>query len=597
MKAEEVTAGRLFAGDQQLLIPLWQRRYSWDSTDWKALWRDLLRLESGDAKSHFVGSVVLHSLKWSGLPSEARRYWVVDGQQRITTLTILVCAIRDRIARLMLDDDSRKESSTLYSSQLLINTNLKPEHRFRLVLQEADRGMLQSLIDGTPLSAAGSLVGGAYEFFSAKLAERNQEESEALLTHILLDLNAVWVTLEEQDNAHRVFQTLNAGGKPLRQADLVRNYFFLLLGARGDQFYADRWRILESDLSARELEEFFVAWSVSQGHNGAKGSLFSYFQRDLAQKEELVDAVDEYGQDLVDTARLFRWIRQPEDVPIPEVKQVLTDLRNWGTLPFEGLMIWLFRAHRAERLNDAELRSSLEIILSFVARRMLAGYEPNVHKSIATAITSKLWAAEELDGAQIPLHLRMLLSQGSDVQTWPNDELVLERITSNPLYTGSRSRWVFLILETINRGMFTYANHVPATLDRESFTIEHVMPQTLTPVWEEDLQSWGVASPSRLHATRLHVLGNLTLSPINSQLSNKPFADKVKMLADDWLRLNTDLIQSATWTEARINERSRTLAQAALATFIPPAADVSAGDAEIALIDELLEEDSDSDES
>lgn len=570
MKAEEVTAGRLFGSDQQLLIPLWQRRYSWDKVDWAELWQDLERLESGEAPSHFIGSVVLHALKWSGLPSEARRYWVVDGQQRITTLTILVCAIRDRLARLETDATTRAETMASYTSQLLRNTNLKADHQARLVLQDVDRGKLGPILDGDGADASGSLVERAYSFFAQELSTKTKQETEKLLTHVLVDLNAVWVTLEESDNAHRVFQTLNAGGKPLRQADLVRNYFFLLLGENGDEFYKKQWKNLETDLSTRELEDYFVAWSVSQGHTGAKDSLFRYFQKDLSQNESDVEAIESYGASLVDCSRLFSWIRTPKDMPIKPAKKVLGDLRNWGTLPVEGLLLFLLRRNHEGALDDKSLADGFEVVLSFLARRMLAGYEPQLHKSISTGTTLKLRQRSDLRDADLVAYLRLVLSSGEDVRTWPSDELIRERIVSNPLYTPSRSAWVFSILERINRMLFDYTKHAPPTLDRTQFTVEHVMPQTLSPEWEADLQEWGTDSPSKLHATRVHVLGNLTLSPINSELSNKPFVEKVEMLKDDWLRLNQDLVQASTWTESSINERSRALAKLAQRAFVPP---------------------------
>lgn len=570
MHAEEVTASQLFASDQQLLIPLWQRRYSWSLSHWRELWRDLSRLRSGEAPSHFVGSVVLHALKWSGLPSEARRYWVVDGQQRVTTLTVLVCAIRDRLARLEPDNQARTKTMESYTSQLLLNTTLKAVHQQRLVLQDIDRGSLEPIIDGGGVESPGTLVEKAYDYFAGQLASMDKADTEKLLTNVLVDLNAVWVTLEETDNAHRVFQTLNAGGKPLRQVDLVRNYFFLLLGEQGDDFYKDHWRTLESDLSAHELDDYFVAWSVSQGHTGGKDSLFTYFQADLTGNENNIGAIIDYGTGLVEASRLFGWIRKPEDMPLEVARGSLIDLRNWGTRPVEGLLLHLLRRHTSGQLGEEHLTNAFEVVLSFLSRRMLAGYEPQLHKSITVSTTSKLRKRPELENADLVAYLRAILSQGGDVRTWPSDELVMERITSNPLYTRPRRAWVFSILERINRMLFEYQKHAPPALDRTKFTIEHVMPQTLSQKWEQDLVDWGVDSPSRLHATRVHVLGNLTLTPINPELSNKTFSEKVPMLKDDWLRLNNKLVEASTWTEAHIDERSRSLVKLALQAIVPP---------------------------
>src|SRR5690349_12497564 len=125
MKAEEVPAGRLFDSGQQLLVPIWQRRYTWDRQEWIELWRDLDHLRSSPNASHFIGSIVLKALPWRGLPSEAKRYWIVDGQQRAITLTLLATAVRDRLARLSGSDEERVAVSRAYTDQLFRNPSLK----------------------------------------------------------------------------------------------------------------------------------------------------------------------------------------------------------------------------------------------------------------------------------------------------------------------------------------------------------------------------------------------------------------------------------------------------------------------------------------
>lgn len=566
--AQEIQAGTLFQGaSQQFRIPLWQRRYSWDGTDWAALWRDLMRVVDGEAQNHFVGSVVLQVLPFSGSPSHAKQYWVVDGQQRITTLTIVVCAIRDRLVELASADQKGSVRDNL-TAQLLMNPNLAEGHRERLVLQETDQAALSDLIAGN--KTGDSKLGRAYEYFEKCLETLDEERSNLLLSKILVALSAVWVTLEQDDNAHRVFQTLNAGGKPLRQADLVRNYFFLLLNTEGDAFYRNRWSQLETALTPQQLENYFVAWSISHGHTGAKDGLFGYFQKDLVDAEENIAAVLNYGNELVDSSKLYSWIINPDVAPLRAAKKSLSDLAHWGTLPAEGLLLYLLRQNASGVLQEIDLKNAFEMVNSFFARRLLAGFEPNLHKSILVGTTKRLLQRTDLAGSAVVDYLRYLLSEGEDVRTWPTDEMVAERVTSTPLYTTARAKWVFAILERINTGMFAHEKHVPPALPYDKYSVEHVMPQTLTHAWESDLEAWGVQSPARLHQARLHVLGNLSLTPINSELSNKSFNEKRTMLADDWLKLNADVASSRTWTESRIDERSRSMALIASGMYIAP---------------------------
>lgn len=586
VKAEEISAGRLFGSDQQLLIPLWQRHYSWEQPQWAELWSDLLRVQEEGPASHFLGSVVLNALPWAGLPSEARRFWVVDGQQRVTTLTLLVCAIRDRLAQLSDSEEQRAEVQRSYTSQLLQNLNLQTTHRDRLVLQEKDAALLGPIVNGTWNGGTSSLIEKGYAYFRSQLHDAGNERLVELLSIVLVKMTAVWVTLEDGDNAHRVFQTLNAGGKKLNQSDLVRNYFFLLLGQLGNDFYSAHWRHLEGDFSSRELEEFLVAWTVSQGYTGGKDSLFSYFHKDLMQHESEPGAVLAYGMLMADAARLFRWIRQPGDATLgPATQRALVDLRKWSTLPAEGLLLWLLRRNQQGKLAAKHLAQALESVLSFMARRQVAGFQPNLHKPIFVATTRKLRSADHLVDKDTADYLRYLLSQGEDVRTWPSDETIKAVARTTPIYSTSRSAWTFSILERVNREMFENEKHAPPSLDRSKYSVEHVMPQKLTGRWVDDLLGWGVNNPNQLHESHLHVLGNLTLTPINSELSNLPFDAKREQLSDDWLRLNSEIASASTWTEHRINERSTVLAQKVCQAYLSPftQAELSAAQARFAV--------------
>jgi len=575
MHAAEINVEELFKSDNQLLVPLWQRRYAWREAQWRELWRDLLRVkmatEEGGPANHFVGSVVLHAQEGTGLPSEAHRYLIVDGQQRITTLTVVICAIRDHIARLAIDDAERNRIRELYTSRYLRNTNLAPDFKERLVLQEPDRAALAILIEGGELSAT-SLVGEAYRYFSAALAEMSSDEALALLTHISKRMSAVWVVLEPGDNAHRVFQTLNSGGKQLDQSDLVRNYFFLLLGEKGDAFYEAHWKNLEADVPTNKLQSYLAAWTISQGHVGSKGSLFAYFQSDLNPSEYTAEAVFEYGVKFVEASRLYRKLLVPTEFSAAsaETKGSLRSLARWGTDPAEGLLLYLLRRLEGGAISDALFGEACEIVLSYLARRFLAGYAPNRHRSIFVRITQRLLAREDLIGEDLVNYLRALLSDLDGENVWPSNAFLAERVHGTPVYTEARRKWVFIVLERLNRTYFHYAANAPEWIDDASYTVEHILPQRPAAAWAADLASWGHPSVSELIETHVHVLGNLTLSATNPQLSNKRFVEKQAIYADDTLKLNDSLLSLARWAGEEIDARGIELATRAADAFIRP---------------------------
>lgn len=567
MKAEEVKVGRLFDSGQQLLVPIWQRRYTWDRLDWSELWKDLQHLRTTPSTTHFIGSIVLNALPWRGLPSEAKRYWIVDGQQRAITLTVLTAAIRDRLARLAGSDADRVAVSRAYTDQLFRNASLKEDHQERLVLQALDASRLGPIVHNPIHDHSDAPIDRAYEFFAEELEYLGAAELEELLSILLVRLMAVWVVLDEEDNAHRVFQTLNAGGKPLKQADLVRNYFFLLLGDMGDEFYNAHWQLLEADLPARELEDYFVAWTITQGHTGAKGSLFRYFQKDLSEAEEDAGAVLDYGRQLTSTARQFQWIRRPEASPLAAAKLKLQELRSWGTAPAEGLVLLLLRRFSDGKMSDPELAEGLEFILSFMARRMLAGLEPQLHKDIFVRAAHRVRARSDFEGQDLVEFLRYTLSRGADVRLWPASDLVIERATSNSLYTSPRSHWVKSILLRMARAVSSAPEETSSEAD---LAVDHVMPSALTPEWAEDIVRWGVEHPSGLHQLRVEVLGNLTLVPSDVTLNGMSFDEQKVVLANSGITMNRKIGSSESWTGVEIDARSSELASLACRIYANP---------------------------
>lgn len=569
MQAQETKAAELFASGKQMRVPVWQRRYSWEREQWEALWEDLSRLQREPGLTHFIGSVVVRVIEHpdSGMPDIADQFELVDGQQRVTTLTLLRTAIRDRLVMLQGADQL-----AVLTRQMLINDEKRLEHKPRLVLQRLDDPALSAIVNGAKRPEG--LVSQAHLYFTRQLAKLEEKQLLALETTIQNRLRVVWVKLEAADNAHRVFQTINAGGRPLRQADLVRNYFFLLLKSEGERFYTEHWCKLEDELDANEIERYLMAWTMTKGHDGTKDQLFNYFERDLAPAESDTGKVWNYGSRLVEDAALFRRILGPKREPDARVTEILATapkkdadakvsealdwLRGWGTQPTEGLLLKILWLHKEGLLDANSASICLELVYSFLARRFVAGSAPNLLKSILRQVCHRIGRNETARNEGIVEFLKVLLSRGSELKRWPTDQEVIDQSGVGVLYTKARSAWAKSVLARINHASFKSRKHIPQDLDQ--CTVEHVMPQELTSDWRSDLSAWGVRDPSDLHARKLHVLGNLTLTLINSELSNKRLAAKLELLEDDALRINKRLKTVTSWTEASIVERSRELA-------------------------------------
>ena len=564
MKAQETKASRLFTAGHQLTVPVWQRPYSWKEPQWTELWQDIVRLrEQKDAKlTHFLGSVVVRTEPWDGLPSHAQRFAVVDGQQRLATLTVLLIAIRD-----LLGDQTSQDKRDELTRQLFENADKDPGHKARLVMQECDEPSLRALVEGKP--APKSTITDCHRFFTKILRPETSERLLDLVSLIQTRLDLVWISLEESDNAHRVFQTINAGGKPLRQTDLVRNFFFLLLAGRGDQFHQQHWRKLEQMFDDKALEQYFSAWAIAQGHSGANDKLFTYFNEDLSKHVGGGD-VWSYGERLVCEAANFAVILGASPDQNAGVERELQWLRNWRTKPAEGLIFLLFRLREQGRLNHRNLEACLAMIYSFFARRFVAGFEPNLHRSILVQVAHRFRDNETSKNEQLVLLLRVLLSKGSELKKWPSDEYVIDQAVTTPLYTTARSHWVAGVLGRINESMIGNQKLAPKPDDYGDYQVEHIMPQTLTADWQSDLREWGVSNPAEFSQKKLHVLGNLTLSVINPELSNHRLEAKVRMIQNDSLKLNAKLKSADEWAEGAVDSRTRVMAKELVKVLVSP---------------------------
>lgn len=256
MRAHEVDVMTLIQGTKQFLVPLYQRPYSWGDDQLGQLWTDILaeadRVRDSEAGSgHFVGSVVLApSPHAHSAGSNLSQWLVVDGQQRLTTLMVLLAAIRDHVQ----DDDP--ETAGRIDVEYLINQFQQGDARLRLLPTQADRDPFRACILRLPGADVAGGIGDAYRRFRANLVAFDDPEDPndvARVEQVVRQrLRLVEITAELGDNVHRIFQSLNNTGLKLSQADLLRNHLFMLLPTRAEQVYEDVWlpmqRALKADL-------------------------------------------------------------------------------------------------------------------------------------------------------------------------------------------------------------------------------------------------------------------------------------------------------------------------------------------------------------
>lgn len=267
MEASPAKVIQYFNGEKQNLIPLFQRPYSWKQNNWQTLWDDIMvQYDLDNTSSHFMGAIV--SVPARSVPVGVSKFLIINGQQRLTTISLLLCALRDSV-----DENSAARVQEVY----LINKFREPEDTLKFTPTQADRENYTSIVMRKPLGPDASLLTKAYQFFKDKLSNGIDPNGEKVQPSKVLatlehTLQVVMINLGEADDPYLIFESLNFKGEPLTQADLVRNYILMQFrhsisdGGEQKRIFTDYWRPLENQMGS-QLTEFLRYYAMRHGDN------------------------------------------------------------------------------------------------------------------------------------------------------------------------------------------------------------------------------------------------------------------------------------------------------------------------------------------
>ncbi|MFF4867351.1 DUF262 domain-containing protein [Streptomyces sp. NPDC001231] len=566
MQAKETLFADLVQGRaQQFQVPLYQRTYSWTEKQLGQLWSDILEqaelLGSEEkASTHFLGSVVLAPSPQN--EATFPRWLVVDGQQRLTTLSLALAAVRDHIA------DAEPDEAERIDEEYLINKRKSGNDHFRLLPTQADRPQFAAHVRGPRAEqTVGGSVATAYAFFRRKLVEAADpaapQDVFRIEQAITSRLTLVAVTAERGDNVHRIFESLNNTGLKLSQADLLRNYLFMRLPTRGEHVYETYWLPLQDSLSNDELEQLMWLQLVLDGDDRVRRQdLYAAQQQRFERGEVSEEEIEAYIKELHRRGALFRRLLHPEEEPDTAVRAHLHRLDTWQAQVTYPALILLFDQRERGELDSADTARAMSYIESFLVRRMICRVPTNNLNRIFQAVPGQL----PLD-MPVADGLHQLLSANN--RFWPDDEELREKIRTAPFYQYGRWHQRKMVLQRLEE---SYEHPEPVDFAAAQLTIEHVMPQSPGNEWIRML-SEDVAdgeSAEDLHSRLQHTLGNLTLTAVNSELSNHPFERKQDLLQGSHLEMNRRIAATERWGAKEIRARADELADRAIALWPAP---------------------------
>ena len=543
MRADYATPKGLFSNDRQYLVPLFQRSYAWGLKEWKTLWQDVRLLpDLDDSRQHYIGAVVMYPT--AATPTGVNKYAIIDGQQRLTTLFIVLVALRD-VARQL---GHAHLADRLTDNHLLNKYAALPE-RHKLLPNQTDRLGLRQLTDAAPgVEVQPGRVAEAYEFFRGKIVEwvAGQAARADDLARLVLDrLSLVSITLDDNDDPYVVFESLNAKGLRLTAADLIRNYLFMrILPDEQEQLSQQYWQPMQEQLGER-LTQFVWHYLMRHGGNVPKSDVYFSFKKSTEHRP-----VPEILQELSRYAPTYARLLDPaRETDRPAVQAALRRLHRTGLTVAYPLILRLYDKVRHGQAPETMLLDVLVLLENYSLRGFMAQRGTGGSNKSMQTLAARTNALDGQPAALLDDVRRYLATQN-----YPSDKEVWDALLHKPLYhhAGERNVRTKLVLETLETDLNP---NEPVVAD--GLTIEHIMPQTLTAAWHADLGPESV----RDHQTLLHTLGNLTLTGYNAELSNAPFAAKRTGFAGSNLSLNAELAAESVWDGAAIRRRGARLAE------------------------------------
>lgn len=567
MKAIEANLLKFLKKSSQFVIPIYQRHYAWTQAQCQQLWADVLRAGRSEAvHTHFLGSVVYIERGLSNV-MQSQALLVIDGQQRLTTTTLLLAALANHFEIQGIPELLEAFSAKKLRNYYLLNPDEEGERHFKLILSDTDKDTLLAILQNTPLPAeASTRIVQNYALFQAWIATTAGQGELAAICQGLAKLVIVDVSLDRgQDNPQLIFESMNSTGLDLNQADLIRNY--LLMGLEPHlqrELYTRYWRPMERAFGQAAYVQHFDAFmrhylttktgdipNVREVH-----AAFKTFARSFAGDiRALVADIHTYAMGYAAMA-----LGQEKH---PELRQAFHDVRELKVDVAYPFLLEVYHGHQQGEWTAEAVLEIVRLVESYVFRRAICGIPTNsLNQTFANFGRSlhKNRCVESVKAAFLLLRA---------YRRFPVDEEFQRDLKVRDLYHfRSRSYWL--------RRLENHGRKERVAV--EDYTVEHILPQNdhLSPEWQAELgDDW-----QRVQRTWLHTLGNLTLTGYNSEYSDRPFAYKRDGatspdgypigLAHSPLKLNRGLGQVVRWDEVAIQARAEHLAREALKVWPAP---------------------------
>lgn len=577
MKGEDKKLVRFFEGsDKRFIIPLYQRNYDWEIKHCRHLFSDLVKLHEEQRRSHFFGSIV--TCRANDVNDD---YLVIDGQQRITTISLLLIAMVNAAKAGDLSFDDERKIEKIYNTYI-IDEYQDNERKVRLKPIKSDMKSFDALIYDEPEKyVRESNVTRNYEFFYNELKSCNlklEDIFESIKKLVVIDIR-----LERDDDAQLIFESLNSTGLDLSEADKIRNFLLMSMTTEEqERCYEKYWNKIEVytgyDPTMFVRDYLTVRTKTIPNIENLYFDFKLFIERTGQSREEVMADMTEYAKywDIFSN-------QKAEDTKLNIKFRQLNTIES--TVGMAYYMAFLKYAYD-NQFTPKEIFDVFDLIEAYWARRIMCNYPTNaMNKAFATMHQDVLRLRDEQEAKCIEPSsyidiLKYVLLKRQGTGTFPSDIEVTEEFKKRQIYRIPQPYRNFLFerMENCDNVEGKWENIVPHIKDG-SYTIEHIMPQTLTAAWRQQLGD----DYERIHEEYLHTFANLTLTGYNSSYSNRPFEEKKKGydykgkhvygFDESHFSLSNYIKTVDQWTEKELLERQKILLNRFLLLWPMPATD------------------------
>lgn len=517
-------------GKKTFNIPVYQRNYDWKEEQCRKLFEDIQNIVKSDYEiEHFLGTVVFVSSKSE---MNFNEYVLIDGQQRITSIMLLLKVLHEKIT----DENDKEEIWEEY----LINKRAPEENlRIRLKPVESDGMPYKKLIEENDVSLTSNVCKN-YRLFEKLIQESNYSAEE--IYKALGKIELVYIQLEKgkkSENPQMIFESLNSTGLSLTQGDLIRNY--LLMNHEYEKqkmLYKNFWLEIEKRITNEKISDFVRDYlTMKNGSISNKDKVYDDFKKYIKQNNE---NMDEEGilEELKTYSEYYSWFLNGNS-PNNKINEKLSEFRYLRNTTVYPLILSVFEdTYSYKNINENELFDILNLLISYIFRRSVCGYTTNSLNKVFASIVVLLKSKD----------IYKQIEKGLMSKSFPGDEeFRAEFIKCNFYKKGTEfCKYTLKLLEIFENKEQT---------DMENITIEHIMPQTLNSEWRIELGS----KFEQIHSEYINTIGNLTLTGYNPELSNKNFELKKRYYEKSNIKMSREIANYDKWKDTEIKDRAEQL--------------------------------------